>query len=320
MSTVGPQRVADLARQMGVTADLPAVPALVLGVAEVSVLDMASAFSTLANRGWHVTPQSIVRIEDAEGHTVWEPVPDSRPVLREQEADQVTATLRGVIGDGTGTKAAIHLDAAGKTGTTEDARDAWFVGYTCNLTTAVWMGFTGREGQVVAPMKGILGLKEVTGGSVPATMWSTYMDAATEGVQECDLTPTGVEYGGRVLNAELATGPVRASTPADPGAADATTSTSTSAPTSADDGSGRIPSRHDAGFAGRVERRRVGRGIRRIGRGIRRLGRHRIGRDGADTDLDTLGGHGAEPGTDGGRCPGAGNGLSPPPGAKRPLR
>jgi penicillin-binding protein 1A len=231
MTTVGAQRVADLARQMGVTADLPAVPALVLGTAEVSVLDMASAFSTLANRGWHVTPQSIVRIEDAEGHTVWEPAIDSRPVLREQEADQVTAALRGVIGDGTGTNAAIHLDAAGKTGTTEDARDAWFVGYTCNLTTAVWMGFTGREGQVVAPMKGILGLKEVTGGSLPASMWSAYMDAATDSVQDCDLTPTGVEYSGRVLNGDLATGAVQPSAPAEP--VTPPDGTTTSSPTTA---------------------------------------------------------------------------------------
>jgi penicillin-binding protein 1A len=239
VTEVGPQPVADLARQMGITAELPAVPALVLGTAEVSVLDMASAYSTLANRGWHVTPQSIVRIEDAEGHTVWEPTLDSRPVLRESEADQVTAALRGVIGDGTGTRAAIHIDAAGKTGTTEDARDAWFVGYTCNLTTAVWMGFTGREGEVVAPMKGILGLKEVTGGSLPATMWSTYMDGATEGVEDCDLTPTGVEYGGRVLGADLPLGVAQPSS-ADPSTPDST-STSSTAPTpvgAAVDGSG----------------------------------------------------------------------------------
>jgi penicillin-binding protein 1A len=230
MTELGPERVADLARQMGVTADLPAVPALVLGVAEVSVLDMASAFSTLANRGWHVTPQAIVRIEDAEGHTVWEPPLDSRQVLREQEADQVTAALRGVIAEGTGTRAEIRLDAAGKTGTTEDARDAWFVGYTCNLTTAVWMGFAGREGQVVEPMKGILGLKEVTGGSLPASMWSTYMDAATEGVEECDLTPTAVAYGGRVLNPELSTAPAP---PAEPVVSAGPSTSTTSAEASA---------------------------------------------------------------------------------------
>jgi len=146
-------------------------------------------------------------------------------VLREQEADQVTAALRGVIAEGTGTRADIRLDAAGKTGTTEDARDAWFVGYTCNLTTAVWMGYAGREGQVVEPMKGILGLKEVTGGSLPASMWSAYMDAATEGVEECDLTPTTVEYGGRVLNPGLSTSPPPPAEP--PVSAGSPTSTTT---------------------------------------------------------------------------------------------
>lgn len=117
----------------------------------------------------------------------------------------MTSALRRVIQGGTGKRATIRLDAAGKTGTTEDARDAWFVGYTCNLTTAVWMGYAGQADEAVQPMRNILGVKEVTGGSVPATMWSQYMDAATDGVQQCDLTPSAVQYTGTILHPELAT-------------------------------------------------------------------------------------------------------------------
>ena len=207
ISQIGPAKVAEVARQMGISADLPAVPALVLGTAEVSPLDMAAAYSTLANRGWRIGPQAIVRIEDAQGVLVSQPVSTSQQVLPEQAADQVTTALRGVVDDGTGVKAKIHLDAAGKTGTTEDARDAWFVGYTCNLTTAVWMGYPGTAQQPVAPMQGILGVKEVTGGSIPASMWSGYMDRVTADVpaDACDLTPNSVQWSGRILNPDLGT-------------------------------------------------------------------------------------------------------------------
>ena len=207
ISQIGPAKVAEVARQMGISADLPAVPALVLGTAEVSPLDMAAAYSTLANRGWRIGPQAIVRIEDAQGVLVSQPVSTAQQVLPEQAADQVTTALRGVVDDGTGVKAKIHLDAAGKTGTTEDARDAWFVGYTCNLTTAVWMGYPGTAQQPVAPMQGILGVKEVTGGSIPASMWSGYMDRVTADVpaDACDLTPNTVQWSGRILNPDLGT-------------------------------------------------------------------------------------------------------------------
>lgn len=78
---VGPDKVANLARQMGVTADLKPVPSLVLGTAEVSVLDMASAYSTFANRGWHSSPQAVIRVEDSDGRTLWEPQLDTRQIL-----------------------------------------------------------------------------------------------------------------------------------------------------------------------------------------------------------------------------------------------
>jgi penicillin-binding protein 1A len=245
MTTVGADKVVDMAHRLGVTADLPAVPALVLGTAEVSVLDMASAYSTFANRGWHTDPQVVVRVDDADGHPLWQPQSPSHQVLPEQQADEITSALRGVIDDGTGTRARIRLDAAGKTGTTEDARDAWFVGYTCNLTTAVWMGYSGEAGQAVQPMKGILGVKEVTGGTLPARMWSSYMDAVTDGVGECDLTPTPVTWTGKVLGRDLPSASSTSDDSSSPSStvtsspsSSSTPSTSTSsAPTSAPDSS-----------------------------------------------------------------------------------
>ncbi len=198
--------VAALAGQMGVTAPLPTVPSLVLGTPEVSVLDMASAYNTFANRGEHVTPQLIVRIEDAQGRTVWEPDIAADRVMDTEVADSVTTALQGVIRDGTGTAAATRLESVGKTGTTEDYRDAWFVGYTCDLTVAVWMGYEGRDGQPVVPMLDVRGEARVTGGTFPARMWASFVDAATEGRAECTL-PTTRTFSGRVLNGQLSTAP-----------------------------------------------------------------------------------------------------------------
>ena len=131
MVQLGAERVVQLAERMGVTATLPAVPALVLGSGEVSVLDMASAYSTFANRGAHVNPVVVTRITDSDGNELFSSRYDAETVLQVATADAVTTAMRAVIDEGTGGNARIGRDAAGKTGTTEDYRDAWFVGYTC---------------------------------------------------------------------------------------------------------------------------------------------------------------------------------------------
>ena len=172
LAEVGPTAVADAAAAAGIDAELDLVPSLALGVEEVSPLDLASAYLTLANDGTRVEPYAIVRIEDVDGNVLWEPdrpAPEEGAVERDV-ARGVTEALRGVIEDGTGTAADIGRPAAGKTGTTQENVDAWFAGYVPGYTAVVWMGHPQPT-----PMEG------VTGGGAPAQIWQRFMAAAMEG-------------------------------------------------------------------------------------------------------------------------------------------
>ena len=179
MMDVGPQNVADLAKQMGITSSLRPVPALTLGTSEVSVYDMASAYSTLADDGEHIKPSPVAKVTDAKGNVLFENKVVRKRVIDAKAAAKVNYILNQVIEGGTGTGARINQPAAGKTGTTENYRDAWFVGYTCKLTTAVWVGYP--DGTF---MKSVHGMS-VTGGSFPATIWRKYMAEATKGLSSC---------------------------------------------------------------------------------------------------------------------------------------
>ena len=210
MLEVGPEAVVNLARNLGITAELPPVNSLVLGTGEVSPLDMATAFSTFANRGVRKDPVLISRIEqvDEDGRVsvLEQHRPNGDRVLSEDESDQVTHALRQVILGGTGSSAAFGKPAAGKTGTTQENRDAWFVGYTPKLTAAVWMGYSkpvpGPDGEpVLPPMDDVHGI-EVTGGSFPAEIWRKFMREATDGMDTGSfVAPT--RFPGRELNTEL---------------------------------------------------------------------------------------------------------------------
>jgi penicillin-binding protein 1A len=205
MMEVGPEAVVDMAHQLGVSAELPAVNSLVLGTGEVSVLDMASAFSTFANRGIRNDPALVTRIDqvDQDGHlsVVERSSPSGQRVLSDQEADLVTYCLRQVVEAGSGRTANIGPAVAGKTGTTQDNRDAWFVGYNPKLTAAVWMGYAGAPGEEVRFMNNVHG-REVTGGSFPAEIWAKFMRAATKGM-EVDRFPQPTSFPGRELNEKL---------------------------------------------------------------------------------------------------------------------
>jgi penicillin-binding protein 1A len=172
---VGIPRIIDVAHRMGITSELNADPAIALGGLKygVSPLEMASAYATLANGGVYVEPTIIKRILDADGNVIWEAQPKTNQALSPGVAYDATRVLVANIQRGTGTRAAIGRPAAGKTGTTTDWTDAWFVGYTPNLSTAVWMG--DPDAQV--PMKNVHGTK-VTGGSFPAIMWHKFMYTA----------------------------------------------------------------------------------------------------------------------------------------------
>jgi len=217
MLDTGAARVNDLAAELGVTADVPDVPSVVLGAGEVSVMDMAAGYSTFMNRGLRVRPVLITRVTDAEGRTLWRPDAGGTRVLAPEVADQVTFALEAVVRSGTGTRAAVPGQVvAGKTGTTGDNRDAWFVGYTCDITTAVWMGYptAGADGRP-RNMQGFRGI-DVTGGSFPAEIWSAYMVSATAGSPPCAFAPVQVELPPESSTTTVLRCPVDATDTTDP--------------------------------------------------------------------------------------------------------
>ncbi len=175
---VGAEATVEMAKRLGIRAELQATPAIVLGSEEVSPLDMAAAYLVFANRGVAAPARVVDKVIDAEGKVLEEPSQSKQRVLEENEADQINFALQAVITRGTGKAAAIGRPAAGKTGTTEDYGDAWFVGYTPQqYSTAVWMGYPeGRQHK----MTNVHG-RAVAGGSFPATIWSRYMKRAVEG-------------------------------------------------------------------------------------------------------------------------------------------
>jgi membrane peptidoglycan carboxypeptidase len=241
MLEVEPENVVEMAQRMGVSADLQAVNALALGSEGVSPLDMAAGFSTLANRGIQNDPELIAKIEqvDADGDVVVieEARPSGERALAEEEADQVTHALRQVVISGTGRAAAFGKPAAGKTGTTQDNKDAWFVGYTPKLTTAVWMGYPDLdpEDDELPLMDDVHGI-EVTGGSFPAQIWSKFMREATEDMDTGSFV-TPKRFPGKLLNPALVlTDTSSTTTSSVPGEEDPGSSTS-SVPDDDDDGS-----------------------------------------------------------------------------------
>ncbi len=175
---VGPQAVAEMAQRLGVSSIDPSRPygiSLALGAYEVSPLDMAAGYATLANRGVRQQVTPIRRVLDRHGNVLEDHVsPEGEQVVDPAVADTVSDVLSGVISDGTGTAADIGRPVAGKTGTTQEYRAAWFTGYTPQLSTAVWMGYR----DVPRPLVDIKGVGRVSGGSLPAATWSRFMSAA----------------------------------------------------------------------------------------------------------------------------------------------
>ncbi len=237
MQDVGPDNVVALAHEMGVTAELDPVLSLALGSGSVSVLDMASGYSTLADNGQHIPPYVVSKVTDAAGNILYENQIERTEVLTETEAQEVNWALNQVIEGGTGTGAKISQPAAGKTGTTDNYRDAWFNGFTCKLTTAVWVGYpgAGEDGQPRL-MESVHG-KSVTGGSLPATIWQRYMTKATEGLESCpfekpDLSPAGDRAPSSVVSPSTTRAPSTTATTAAP-APTTTRPPSTTTPTTA---------------------------------------------------------------------------------------
>ena len=168
---VGITNVIATARSLGLKATLQNVLSLPLGVVDVTPLDMATAYNAFANDGKRAEPYYVSRVEDRNGNVVFEHKPQITRSVSTQTAREVTQVLEANVQSGTGTRARLGPQpAAGKTGTTSDYTDAWFVGYTPYLTTAVWMG----NASAPIEMRNVGGLSSVTGGTFPAQMWGAF--------------------------------------------------------------------------------------------------------------------------------------------------
>jgi penicillin-binding protein 1A len=175
---VGVDRVIEYAHRMGITSPLEANLSLALGSSVVSVLDQASGYSTLANQGLHVDPTPFRLVKDSLGNVVLDnQYPQASDVISAGTAFIVTSILEDVISKGTGyPNAVIGRPAAGKTGTTSNFRDAWFVGFTPDLVAAVWLGNDDYSR-----------MNESYGGNVPARVWARFMKAALNGTPQHDF-------------------------------------------------------------------------------------------------------------------------------------
>lgn len=224
---VGTQNIIANAKKMGITT-LDAKDdnlAMALGglTKGVTPLEMASAYGTFANKGVHVKPTAIVKILDRDGNVLedastLEKEETKTRVMSEREAYEMTTMLEGVIDHGTGTAAAIGRPAAGKTGTTDDNKDAWFVGYTPDIVTAVWIGDdTGSHS-----------LGEIYGGTIPAEIWKDYMSSATSDESGGDFSaPSGMERRKETTSSSSSSNSVRSDDREEPKKKSATTEKTT---------------------------------------------------------------------------------------------
>ncbi|MGZ4240102.1 MAG: transglycosylase domain-containing protein [Actinomycetota bacterium] len=172
-----PAKVVEAAHALGITSKLNAVPSLALGTSEVKPIELAEMYATFAARGIRHQAYFVDRVVDDKNHTLFTQKPTSDPAIAQNIADTVNYVLQGVVKFGTGRPAQIGRPVAGKTGTTEDHRDAWFAGYTPELVTVVWNGYAGQF-KLMNNVRGIA----VVGSSFPAQMWRLYMERALQGL------------------------------------------------------------------------------------------------------------------------------------------
>ncbi len=178
--SVGRQRVAETARRVGIISTVNTDPAMALGTTLVSPLEMAAAYAAFANGGERVAPYGIERIRTTSGGVVYQarPPPPVQAIANPALSD-LNRMLRAVVTSGTGTRAKVGTyDIAGKTGTTSDYKDAWFVGYTGGLSMAVWMGRDDNRP-----------LGTTTGGTVPAEVWARVMGTAVRRLPVSAIPP-----------------------------------------------------------------------------------------------------------------------------------
>ena len=161
----------------------------VLGTASPSGVDMAGSYATFASRGQQVTPTVLRSVVGPNGGTLYESSPTATQAFTQDTADTVNYALQRVVTNGSGFAAQnLGRPSAGKTGTTDDNRSAWYVGYTPQLATAVLMAKEDADGTPIS-LSGTGGLTTVTGGSFPAAMWTAFMSAALAGEPVEEFAP-----------------------------------------------------------------------------------------------------------------------------------
>jgi penicillin-binding protein 1A len=170
---VGREAVRAVASQFGIASDLAAGPALALGASEATLIEMTGAYAGILNGGSSVTPYGLVelRLKGEDEALIGASGGINERVISQGAAEQLTYMMAQVINSGTGGRAKLDREAAGKTGTTNSARDAWFVGFTADYVVGVWMGYDDNK-----PLTG------VTGGGLPAEIWHEVMVRANEGL------------------------------------------------------------------------------------------------------------------------------------------
>lgn len=176
---VGLNKVIEICRTLGIRSPMEPVISLPLGAVDLTPLEMAGAFATFANNGWHSDTTFIVQVTDSSGNVLLDNTPKPKPVLNAWAAASVNSALQGVINSGTARAAQLGRPAAGKTGTTSSERDIWFVGYVPQLSVAVWMGNDNY-----APMS-----YGATGGGIVAPVWRDFMSQALQGVPAESFKP-----------------------------------------------------------------------------------------------------------------------------------
>ena len=189
---IGTSAVIDVAQRLCITHDLPNQPSLALGTGEVTLYELTGAFANLANGGKKVTPHVISRVLSSDGRVLFEQ--DTAPgmhLLTPIQVADINLMLGHVVTTGTGKRAQLDPhQVAGKTGTTQDYRDAWFVGYTGHYTAGVWVGNDGNSE-----------MNRVTGGSLPAMIWKEVMAEVHEGLEPISLpqsqAPVAQQYDPR---------------------------------------------------------------------------------------------------------------------------
>jgi len=181
---VGPDKVVDVAHRMGITNHLDPYLSITLGAQDVTPLQMASAYATFAADGEYHSPYVVDRVEDRDGNVIFRNSPKGERAISAQVARQVNEVLTQVVQRGTGTAARVSgWDVGGKTGSTDNNTNAWFVGYTRTLSTAVWMGAPGEY----ISMRNVNGVT-VYGGTYPAQIWGSFTRKALASTEPVDFT------------------------------------------------------------------------------------------------------------------------------------